>query len=158
MHDVDTEVLEMFETQLLDEGVIRAAVTEAVRQLRDTRNSISERDALKERLSVIEVEAERLTTAIAMAGRDIPSLLLALRDRERERNRIEANLQHLAILEQANTLDGTSIEGDLRGALVDWRGLLQANIQYARQAIRKLLHARLVVTPNDAHHHRRGRR
>jgi hypothetical protein len=32
---------------------------------------------------------------------------------------------------------------------VDWRGLLRANVQQARQVLRKLMVGRLVVTPNE---------
>jgi hypothetical protein len=32
---------------------------------------------------------------------------------------------------------------------VDWRGLLRANVQQARQVLRKLMVGRLAVTPNQ---------
>ena len=52
-------------------------------------------------------------------------LVEALQDRERERTR------------------------SAKTALVDWQGLLRANVQQARQAIGKLLAGRLVVTPSE---------
>jgi hypothetical protein len=46
-------------------------------------------------------------------------------------------------------LDVREIEKELSGRLVDWRGLLRANVQQARQVLRKLIVGRLVVTPNE---------
>ena len=42
------------------------------------------------------------------------------------------------------------LKRDLEGALVDWRWLIRANVQQARQMISKLLAGKLSVTPNAA--------
>jgi len=44
----------------------------------------------------------------------------------------------------------SDLRRDLEGALVDWRGLIRANVQKARQMIAKLLDGKLSVTPNAA--------
>ena len=72
-----------------------------------------------------------------------------MEERERQRQRLQADLDRLNVLEQAKGLDGRQIEQDLRGQLVNWRELLRANVQQARQAIRRLLVGRLALTPNE---------
>ena len=69
-----------------------------------------------------------------------------LQARESERARIKADLRRLEIVEQAHTLDPRKISDDLESSLVDWRGLLRANVQQARRMLRKLMLGRLVVT------------
>lgn len=71
-----------------------------------------------------------------------------MKARERERAQIESDLQGLGVIEQAQTLTRASITRDLEARLVDWRGLLRANLQQNRQLIRKLLNGRLKITPN----------
>ena len=44
----------------------------------------------------------------------------------------------------------TDLKRDLEGALIDWRPLIRANVQQARQMISKLLAVKLSVTPNAA--------
>ncbi len=72
----------------------------------------------------------------------------ALQTRERERVQIESDLQRLGTIEQAHALSATGIATDLETHLVEWRAPLHANVQQARQMIRKLLEGRIVVTPN----------
>ncbi len=148
MREIDARVLTMFEAQLLDRDVMLAAIQEAVRRLQEGTSPAHERARLAKRLAALATEVKRLTTAIATAGRDIPALVQALEERERERTRIEADLQRLGVIEQAHALSAQSIGSDLGAQLVDWQGLLRANVQQARQAIRKLLDGRLVVMPN----------
>jgi hypothetical protein len=90
-----------------------------------------------------------LVKAIAMAGGDLPALVQELQTREQERARIEAELQGLHVVEQAHMLDARKLGAELEGRLVDWRGLLHANVQQARQMIRKLMNGRLTLTPNE---------
>lgn len=49
---------------------------------------------------------------------------------------------------QAHALDARQIEHELRDRVVDWQGLLRANVQQARQVLRKLMVGRLALTPN----------
>lgn len=81
MHDVDTSVLTVFEGQLLDEDVI-VAVREAGRRLREGCDPDEGRQKLMTRLAAIAAEVDRLTTAIATTGREIPSLVEALQARK----------------------------------------------------------------------------
>jgi hypothetical protein len=137
----------MFERELLDPEVITASIQEAVRRLQVGTNA-SERTKITTLLQETDEELRRLTIAIATGG-NIPVLISAVEDRERQRQRLQADLDQLNIIEQSSGLDARQIEQDLRGRLVDWKGLLRANVQQARQAIRKLLVGRLALTPNE---------
>jgi site-specific DNA recombinase len=149
LHGLDDVVLTMFESQLLDSDTIQAAVKAAAENLtRDTGDG-TERAALLARAKKIEAEITNLTTAIATAAGPLPALVAALQEREAERARLTADLRQCDLLEQARTLDVRQIEAELNGRLMDWRGLLRANVQQARQVLRKLMVGRLAVTPNQ---------
>jgi hypothetical protein len=149
LHGLDNVVLIMFESQLLDSDAIQAAVKAAAEHLSRETGDGTERDALLARAKKIEAEITNLTTAIATAGGPLPALVAALREREVERARLTADLRQCHLLEQARTLDVRQIEAELNGRLMDWRGLLRANAQQARQVLRKLMVGRLAVTPNQ---------
>ena len=118
-------------------------------RLHDGTHPGRERAKLSARLKAIDAEVANLTKAIATTGRELSSLVEALQDRERERTRIAVELAQLDVLDGTRTLTAKAIEDDLKTALVDWQGLLRANVQQARQAIRKLLAGRLIVTPSE---------
>src|SRR6266478_2513195 len=61
-------VLTMYETQVLDERVILAAVDEAVRRLHADTNPAAQREALPARLTEITGECRNLAVAIAKGG------------------------------------------------------------------------------------------
>jgi len=147
MGEIDTLVLDMFKKDLLDTKVIRAAIAEAVRRLRADTNAQAERARLTATLAEIRAEQGRLADAIATGGHS-PILLTRLREREGAEARVLGDLDRLSTLEQASALDSARIGRDLKGALVDWQGLLMANVQQARQVLRKLMVGRLIVTPN----------
>ena len=149
MREIDTRVLTMFEGQLLDRDAIGGAIQEAVRRLHDGPSVARERATFTKRLREITAECDRLARAIAEGGH-LPTLVQQLQARESERARIKADLRRLEIVEQAHTLDPRKISDDLESSLVDWRGLLRANVQQARRMLRKLMLGRLVVTPNAA--------
>ncbi len=147
MQEIDARVLTMFEGQLLDPDAIRSGVQEAVQRLRKGTNPGRERGALVKRLGEIKTQSERLAKAIALGG-DLPALVEQVQTLEHERTRIEAEVQRLEIAAQALSLDARKVAAELEAQLVDWRGLLRANVQQARQMLRKLMVGRLVFTPN----------
>ena len=158
LREIDGRVLAMFEGQLLDPDALRAAVQEAVRRLREGTSPGRERSALVKRLRAIKAESERLAKAIALAGGDLPTLVQELQTREHERTRIEADLRRLEIIEQARTLDARKIGVELETQLVDRRGLLRANVQQARQMLRKLMVGRLALRPTRIRRNSRSER
>lgn len=86
--------------------------------------------------------------AVATAGREIPPLVQALEDNQQEQQRVQAELRRFDVVDVARRLSGQAIEAEMRESLVDWRGLLAANVQQARQAISKLLVGKLLVSPD----------
>ncbi len=143
-------VLSTIESDILQPGVVEAAIRKAIYQLRPTEGE-SKRDALKADLTVVEAEIAHLTEAIAKGG-DIPSLVAAIKEREERRERIEAEIGAAESLERVAQLDLGRIDLDLRDRLTDWQGLLQRQPVQARQILRKLLVGRLTFTPQEGGH------
>ena len=75
------------------------------------------------------------------------SLLAELKERERQRGEVAAQLQALAGMEDIASLDWARIEKQLRERLRDWQGLLQGKLEVAGQMLRKLLDGRLLFKP-----------
>jgi hypothetical protein len=130
LHGLDDVVLIMFESQLLDSAAIQAAVKAAAEHLSRGIGG-TERAALLARAKKIDAEITNLTTAIATAAGPLPALVAALQEREAERARLMADIRQCDLLEQARCLDVRQIEAELNGRLVDWRGLLRANVQWS---------------------------
>jgi hypothetical protein len=147
MEATDREVLTALKQDLLRPQIVHAAVRKALARLRAPDDgSAPVRDAITAELSRVEGEIARLTAAVASGG-DLSSLLEALRERERRRDRLRAEV---AELERAQVLSGADVaklEADLRDRLADWRGLLRRHPSQARQLVRALLVGRLVFTP-----------
>src|SRR5262249_2761257 len=129
MREVDSRVLSMLEGQLLDPDVL-TAIADAIKRLKG-KNPLQQRGPLVKKLAVIKKEIGNFTRATA-TGKDIPSLVAALQERDRERARIEADLARLDALDHVATMK-SDLRRDLEGALVDWRGLIRANVQQPRQ-------------------------
>ena len=108
---------------------------------------MQQRAGLAKRLPAIKKEVANLTAAIATGGGNVPALVSALAERDQERARIETDLARLEALDRMATMK-QDLKRELEGVLVDWRGLLRANVQQARQMIGKLLAGKLTVTPN----------
>ncbi len=71
----------------------------------------------------------------------------AVKDRERERARLQRALADLDALAAVADLDAATLRRRLEAALADWRGLLGRHPQQARQILTKVLAGRLVFTP-----------
>ena len=143
----DQAVLAAIEEQVLQPGVVEAAIEQALEKLRPLPNT-AKRDSLAADLAIVEAEAEHLTQAIAQGG-DIPSLVAAIKEREKRLAHFEAELRGLEQLEMIADLDLDTIRDKLREQLQDWQGLLRRHTPQARQILRKLLVGRLVFTPHE---------
>jgi hypothetical protein len=95
----------------------------------------------------LDGELRRLARVIATGGSDLSSLTAAVRERERERLRIQARVAELATRRQLARLDRARLDRDVRARLTDWQGLILGQPQHARQGLRKLLEGRLAFTP-----------
>jgi site-specific DNA recombinase len=106
----------------------------------------SRRQPIQEELRQLDVEIARYTDAVGR-GEPIPSLLEALRVRERRRRELQAQIQELEGM--ARLVEGSeTLVGELGAKLTDWQGLLERQPIQARQLLRKLLVGRLIYTPH----------
>ena len=143
----DQAVLEAIREQVLSESLIELIFTRAIERLDvAARDAGPDRDATRRELTAVEGELARLTTAIA-AGGDLPSVLSAVRERERRRKDLLARLETLNACERQPVANRTALGGLLRAKLVDWQGPLSQHTAQARQLLRKVVVGRLTVTP-----------
>lgn len=119
----DTAVLTAIECDILRPEVITAALQKALAKLRPSAEAAQARRAdLEKRLAGVTRELNSLTTAIVTTG-PVPTLLDAVKDRERQR---EAVTRELLALDQAGQkIDWQKAERDLAAKLADWQGLLK---------------------------------
>jgi hypothetical protein len=148
MLDADNAVLDTVENALLNPAVIASALAHAEAAIATDR-SADQRAALEEDLAGTEAAIRRLTTAIATGG-DLTSLVDALKTYEERRSDLEARLA--AIRAPRPSLDPAVVRQQLEGYLVDWRGLLRANVQQGQQILRRLIKGRLTFTPCGDHY------
>ena len=120
---------------MLTADVVTASVEKALARLREqVKRADPEltRLGLRGRLTVVERELERLTTAIT-AGGALPTLIEALTAREAERVQLRQELAVHDRATQAATLDTRLVEKDLRAKLDEWTALLRRQTPQARQ-------------------------
>jgi site-specific DNA recombinase len=147
LKEVEAAVLATLEHHLLRPDVIAEAIEGALGDLRPSPDvQAAERADLEHQLAVTETELARLAAAVA-GGARLETLLTALRERERRREQLRAQLAALATARQVASLDLGRMRTHLTALLDDWRGLLQGHVVLARQAVRKLVPERLVFTP-----------
>ena len=104
------------------------------------------RERLRESLSRVETELQRLTAAV-LAGGEATTLSQAMRDRERQREGLKRELSALERPRQVSA-DATELRRALRARLSEWRTMLPAQVPQSRQMIRMLMRDRIVFTPN----------
>src|SRR5262249_34177530 len=102
---------------------------------------------LTRQMEQLDRECARLAGLLAQ-GDALPSLLEALRTRERQRADLAAEQAHLRSLQRASVgLEEGALRAQIRGWCADWRELLASEPIPARQLLRKLFVGRLVWTP-----------
>lgn len=128
--------------------IIEAVVTRTIELARVGPDEQTERRLrLTSEAERLAGEIGQLTEAIATGAGALPSLVGALKDRERQRADVLARLEHRDGLTRApEWTDG--IRSKLRTRLTDWEGMLGRQPEIARQILRKLLVGRLVLTPD----------
>jgi site-specific DNA recombinase len=144
--DAEQAILETIEHDLLRPDVLDAAIARVLDQL-DPEATARETSRLETELMRLDGELRRLADVIATVGSDISSLTTAVRERERQRMRIQARVAELATKSQLARLDRARLGRDMRERLTDWQGLILGQPQHARQGLRKLLQGRLACTP-----------
>ena len=145
---LDATVLGTLKADVLTPEIVEAVVTRTIELARlEPEEHAERRQGLTSAAERLAQEIGRLTEAVASGAGTLPSLLEALKDRERQRADALARLEHLDGLSRApEWSDG--IRDKLRTRLADWQGLLGRQPEVARQILRKLLVERLVLKPD----------
>jgi site-specific DNA recombinase len=147
LQEAEHAVLSTIDHHLLRPDVIAAAIEGALQDLRPSAPvHAAERAELERLLALTETELARLAAAVA-GGARLETLVTALRERERRREQLRAQLAALEAARSVATLDRGRMRTTLTALLDDWRGLLLGQTVVARQAVRKLVPERLVFTP-----------
>jgi site-specific DNA recombinase len=141
-------VANAFKRDVLTPSIIEDTIARAIeRHLAGAGQAAIERQGILGELGKLETELGRFTEAIA-TGEALPTLLDAIKARERRRADLKARLEHLEGLERAaGSWNRTTFTESLRGSLADWRGILEGNPVQARQILRKRLVGRLTLSP-----------
>ena len=146
MAAVDDAILDLVGQTLLSPERITAAVRAAAARLTaKPADGRTQRARLTRELRTLDQEIARYAEAIATAG-PLPSLLEALRSRERRKAALEGELGALDALERtAAVVDDVAVTAELRALCADWRARLAEDPPIAQQIVRKFLTERLAV-------------
>lgn len=147
MDDTDEAVLAAVEHDVLRVEVLETSLAKALEALRPAPPRARER-ALRQELARLEVEAQRLSAAIAAGGK-LAALVAALQERERRQAQLRAELAAITRVATRSLVDVDEILGQLRESLTDWQGMLRQEPPEARRSLRALLAGRLVFTPRE---------
>jgi hypothetical protein len=140
-------VLTALERELLDPEILEEAATRAAaRVASSTEDPRARRHALETALAQAETALARLTEAVT-AGGAVATLVQAIREQERRRQTLRAEL---ADLERPRVVPLTvgHLKAMLHTKADEWRGLLWKHAPIARQMVRKLVEGRIVFTPD----------
>jgi hypothetical protein len=77
----------------------------------------------------------------------VPALTAGLRDREARKAALDSQIARLAQRAALQRVDWGTVRAQLEARVMDWRGLLSANVSHARQLLRKLLVGPIRLTP-----------
>jgi site-specific DNA recombinase len=143
MEAIDAEVLATLRDDILRPTVVEQAIALALEELKPAKQDRA-RAALERELRDVREDSERLADAIERGG-SLDVLVGRLRARQVRRQEIERQLaesQTFVVPEPA-----AGLERRLRQKLADWRGLLEQNVDAARDVLRTLLIDPLRFTP-----------
>jgi site-specific DNA recombinase len=148
MEDADDAVLAAVEDTLLNPAVVARALDYATEALAAHRTA-DRRTEIESDLAAVEQAIGRLTAAIA-AGGELTSLVEAVRVQERRRGELQAALAEAR--RARPEWNARDVRRKLERYLVDWRGLLRANVAQGQQALRRLIDGRLTFTPTGEYY------
>ena len=149
MAALDHDVLAVLGRDVLTPERIQRTVQRALALYTDSPDAVAARQATVTRdLQRLEQECHRLTTVLA-AGGPLPTVVEALRERERQRATLQAGLESLAGLSRAaRRWADDELAEELTARLGDWQRVLSGQPVLGRQILRKLLVGRLQLTPD----------
>jgi len=149
MRRTDEAVLSLIEREVLRPEVVKATVEEALRRLNTPDHQReAERERLESSLATIEQQLRQLANAVA-AGGELPTLIGAIKDRERQHEAFRRQITSLDSLTEISHLDTARLERDLTVKLREWRGLLLRHVQSGREILKTLLVGKLRFTPSE---------
>jgi hypothetical protein len=99
-------------------------------------------------ISSVTVTLVQLTAALA-AGGDLPTLVEAVRDRERRRAALAERLANLGQTLDVRVRDVCEVERQALEKLRDWRGLLRGDVTEARAILRPVVEDRITFVPAE---------
>ncbi len=149
----DAAVVTLLQRDVLSPAVVTTVIEKAIRLRAATPDTLrAEHLHLERDLRRLEGELARLADAVA-SGEMLPSLMQAIRERERRRAELQARLEHLDGLGKVvEHLDRGRLARELAARLTDWQGLIAGQPIQARQLLRQFLVGRLVFTPRQDEH------
>ena len=140
-------ILEGAVANLLDAQALSELLEAAYRRVVTPGNNKRERQ-IERQLKKIDTELANLVAAVA-AGGNAGLLVQAIKDKESEKGRLNADLQALIVARQAAPTDPAAVRGKLEKIVADWRGCLQKRPQQARDRLKTLIVDRIVFTPRE---------
>jgi DNA repair exonuclease SbcCD ATPase subunit len=144
---IDAEALNAAREDLLHPLVIERTFTKLRRRLEDRPAVSADRRAeLSSEADRLRHELSRLSAALA-SGETLPSVLDAIRERERRREVIAAELGNLESRSEAAIVQLDAAWPEIQARMAEWRRMLSEGTTRARQMLRVLLDGRLVFTP-----------
>ena len=146
MGPTNEAVLQAVTAQLLSPATVEAVVERAMAYLSESSDREDERAAARAELAGVEAELGRLTAAVASGG-DLPSVLEAIKGRERRRVALTERIAALEALASWPSRDQGALARDLRARLKEWRKLFGRHVSQTRQLLRKLIVGRLAIDP-----------
>jgi site-specific DNA recombinase len=147
LEDAEGAILTALERELLDPEILEAAAARAAaRVAAPPENMDTRRHTLETALAHTEAALGRLTQAVAEGG-VVATLVQAIRDQERRRQALQAELRDLE-RPRLVPLNLTQLKARLREKSEEWQALLRKHAPIARQIVRKLVEGRIVFTPD----------
>jgi site-specific DNA recombinase len=150
MEEADWEVTTAVQDELLDPAVVAFALeTALVSLVTAPADDVADRIAeLRVREADLERNVQHLTDAIA-AGGELAALVAAVKQRERERQRVHDERVQLEKALRDGPLDAAPLKVELARRVDEWRTMAGRTVAQGRQVLRKLLRGRVLVTPRE---------
>ena len=142
----DAAVQELLATEVLRPAVVDRALSRAIAILQGDGAAPELRGGLERELAGVEGELANLAEAAAKGG-GVPAILVALEQREADRQRLQAELARCDAQQPARLQPAHVLRAQLRGCLDDWRAMLSGNVADARQLLDLVLADRISFAP-----------
>ena len=147
---VDRAFIAAVEREVLDGGTRRAMLERAAQLLTQSVRGANERiEQIQNDLSRVQREIANLLRALEAAGPS-PSIVERLRDRERDRAQLTAQLDSHRSITKASELDIRRLDRILAEHLSQFGDMLREDVAGARAALSKLLVGRVQFQPTTA--------